>query len=262
MRTWMLPGSLWQVAALPMLVFLALPILALLAAAQPMQLLQNLQNPLALMAMRTSLVTTTLSLAATLLFGTPVAYLLARRRFRLQRWIDALVDLPTVLPPSVAGVALLLALGRRGLLGEWLHLAGVQIAFSPAAVVLAQLFVSAPFYMRSAQLGFAAVEIELQQAAQLDGASRWQVFRHISLPLARPALVSGALLSWARALGEFGATILFAGNLPGRTQTMATAIYLGFESDLNLAITLSVLLLSLSLVVLLAVKALAGREER
>lgn len=253
------PGAgLWSLAALPLFFFLALPILALLLSANPMQLWANLSQVRVLQAIRTSLLTTAVSLAAALLFGTPAAYLLSQRRLRL---LDVLVDLPTVLPPSVAGVALLLAFGRRGLLGSWLELAGVQIAFTPLAVVLAQLFVSAPFYVRSAQLGFGAVETEIQQAAQLDGASRWQVFQYVLLPLARPALVSGALLCWARALGEFGATILFAGNLPGRTQTMATAIYLGFETDLDLAITLSVLLLSLSLVVLLGVKALAPPAE-
>jgi molybdate transport system permease protein len=138
----------------------------------------------------------------------------------------------------------------------------LQIPFTPLAVVLAQVFVSASFFVRTAALGFASVDRELEQAAQLDGANRWQVFRFVMLPLARQALTSGSALSWSRALGEFGATILFAGNFPGRTQTMPLAIYLGFESHLDVALTLSALLMLISFLVLFIVKRFAlGRED-
>jgi molybdate transport system permease protein len=165
-----------------------------------------------------------------------------------------LVDLPTLLPPSVAGVALLITFGRRGPLGDMLESAGIQVVFTPLAVVLAQVFIAAPFYVRAAALGFSSVDVEIEQAAQLDGANPWQTFRYIILPLSQGALLSGATTSWARALGEFGATILFAGNLPGRTQTMPTAIYLGFETNLDTALTLSVILVILSLAALFVVK--------
>jgi molybdate transport system permease protein len=158
-------------------------------------------------------------------------------------------------------VVLLITFGRKGPVGGVLESWGIQVAFTPLAVILAQVFIAAPFFVRAAALGFATVEIELEQAAQLDGASRWQVFRYVILPLSRLALVSGAMLSWARALGEFGATMIFAGNFPGRTQTMPTAIYLGFEADLDLALTLAVILLAISFVSILVVKAFAGRGE-
>ncbi len=189
-----------------------------------------------------------------LIFGTPLAFALARRAFRFQRFVDTLIDLPIVVPPAVAGVALLMAFGRRGLLGGTLELMGVQIAFTTIAVVMAQVFISAPFYIKSASLGFAAIEPEFEQAASLDGASTWQKFRHVIVPLSWTALVSGAVLAWARALGEFGATIIFAGNFPGRTQTMPLAIYIGFELDLSIALTLSVIMIGLSFLALLVVR--------
>ena len=175
--------------------------------------------------------------------------------------LDALIDLPTILPPSVAGVALLITFGRRGLVGGWLEDMGVQVAFTQLAVVLAQVFIAAPFYIRSAILGFAGVEDDIVEAAQLDGANQAQIFRHMMVPITRPALVSGSMMSWARALGEFGATIIFAGNYLGRTQTMPTAIYLGFEVDLQVAITLSVILVGVSLVMILIVKGLLQRQS-
>src|SRR5690606_11319808 len=158
---------------------------------------------------------------------TPLAYLMGRHQYRYKKLLDTLIDLPTVLPPAVAGVALLMTLGRRGLIGGWLDDLGIEVAFTTAAVVIAQIFIAAPFYVRSAARGFAGIDPEIGQAAQLDGASGWQVFRYVILPLSRFALLSGAMMSWARALGEFGATMIFAGNFPGRTQTMPTAIYLG-----------------------------------
>lgn len=252
----------WRVLALPLLLFFTVPVVMLFARTSPEQWMAGLRQPQVYQAIGVSLKTTLISLAITILTGTPLAYLLGRQRFRLKRLVDTLIDLPTVLPPSVAGVALLMTLGRRGVLGGPLEALGVQIAFTQAAVVIAQVFISAPFYVRAASLGFAGIDAEIEQAAQLDGASRWGVFRYIVLPLSEYALISGSMLSWSRALGEFGATILFAGNFPGRTQTMPIAIYLGFEVDLNIALTLSVILVSVSFLSILLVKILARGEDR
>jgi molybdate transport system permease protein len=242
-------------ASLPLLVFLLLPLVALVLRVAPGDLLANLVNPEVTQAVQLSLATTLATLALTLLAGTPLAYLLARRTFRGRAALETLLDLPIVLPPAVAGIALLLAFGRFGLLGSAFRAAGIQIAFTPVAVVLAQTFVAAPYYVRTARIAFAGVDRELEQAAALDGASPLGVFRHITLPLTAAQLFGGAVMTWARALGEFGATILFAGNFPGRTQTMPLAIYLDFESDLGVAITLGVILLALSFAVLFAVRA-------
>jgi molybdate transport system permease protein len=154
----------------------------------------------------------------------------------------------------VAGVALLMAFGRRGLFGAWLETMDIQIPFTVIAVVMAQTFLAAPFYVKAAAIGFAAIDPELKQSAALDGANRWQIFRHITLPLSWTALLSGSVMTWARALGEFGATIIFAGNFPGRTQTMPLAIYVGFEIDMNVALTLSIILISFSFLTLVIVK--------
>jgi molybdate transport system permease protein len=243
----------------PFLAFLLLPLAALLARAPAGQLLENLRRPEVYQAISISLTTATLATLASILLGTPMAYLLARRSFRFKQAIDTLIDLPTVLPPAVAGVALLMAFGRRGILGSTLEGLGVHIAFTQTAVVIAQTFISAPLYIKSAIVGFASVERELEQAAALDGATGWSIFRHITIPLSWTALLSGAVLAWARALGEFGATIIFAGNFPGRTQTMPLAIYIGFELDLRIALTLSVILVGCSFLVLIAVKALLQR---
>ncbi|MBE2234000.1 MAG: molybdate ABC transporter permease subunit [Anaerolinea sp.] len=244
----------WWLLSLPLLAFLVVPIAALLGRVEPDQVLDNLRSPVVRQAIGVSLRTTLFSTALVIVAGIPVAQVLARPDTRLRRLVDALVDLPTVLPPAVAGIALLVTFGRRGLLGGVLELGGVAIPFTQAAVVLAQLFVSAPFFIKSAAIGFGQVPPDLRQAAGLDGASSWQVFRFVTVPLARTALITGAALSWARALGEFGATIIFAGNFPGRTQTMPLAIYIGFELDFNLALTLSAILIGLSLLTLLLVK--------
>jgi molybdate transport system permease protein len=255
-------GQAWRLAASPLLLFFLIPILALLANTTLARLLSSLKDIQLVQAVFISLRTTLVSLLITIAFGTPLAYLVGRHQFRFKSSIDALIELPTVLPPSVAGLALLITFGRRGVLGGALSAGGLQIPFTPLAVVLAQVFVSASFFVRTAALGFASVDRELEQAAQLDGANRWQVFRFVMLPLSRQALTSGSALSWSRALGEFGATILFAGNFPGRTQTMPLAIYLGFESHLDVALTLSALLMLISFLILFIVKRFAlGREE-
>jgi len=248
------------VASLPMLAFLLLPLVALLLRIPLAQLLANLATREVAQAISLSMITTTLTVVVTLLFGTPVAYLLARRRFRGHTALDTLIDLPMVLPPSVAGIALLVAFGRRGMLGQYLSIAGIELAFTSTAVVLAQLFVAAPFYIKAATAGFAGIDRELEQAAALDGASARQVFRYVTAPLAWPSLFGGAVMTWARALGEFGATIIFAGNFVGRTQTMPLAIYQGFEQELTVALTLSVILLAVSFLVLFIVRGVLRQQ--
>lgn len=254
--------ELWWPLSVPLLVFLAAPLLALVARSSLPQITTSLQQPAVLQAISLSLRTSITATALTVLIGTPAAYLVARREFRLKRAVDTLLDLPTVLPPAVAGVALLMAFGRRGLIGSLLEPLGIQLTFTPIAVIMAQTFVAAPLYLRAAILGFAAIDNELEQSAALDGAGDWQIFRHIVLPLSTNALLSGSVMMWARALGEFGATIIFAGNLPGVTQTMPLAIYIGFELDLGVALTLSVILMTLSFLVLITVKLLLLRQQR
>ena len=253
---------LWWLAALPMLVFFILPLLTLFSYSSLGDLLKSLQDGTVHQAVGVSLRTTFLSLLLIILFGTPMAYLLGRHRFPLHRAVDALVSLPTVLPPSTAGVALLLALGRQSTTGGFLVDIGLPLSFTSGAVILAQVFIAAPYFITAAALGFASVDNELIQAAHLDGANSWQAFRFIVYPISRVALISGAVLSWSRALGEFGATIIFAGNFPGRTQTMPMAIYLGFESNLTNAITLSIILILISFGALLAVKSLVSRAAQ
>jgi molybdate transport system permease protein len=242
-----------------LVLFIALPLCALLLALTPEDLFQHLASPLALRALWLTIRTT---LAATLLavvLGTPLAYLLARGSFRGRDALDTLVDLPITIPPVVAGVALLLAFGRRGLLGRQFDLWGYQVAFTSVAVVLAQLFIASPFFVKAARAGFEAVDQRLEAAARTLGATRWRVFWTITVPLARPALVSGVVLAWARALSEFGATMMFAGNFPGRTQTLTLAVMTAMESDLDTAVAVSALSLALALSALLAAKWVAGR---
>ena len=240
--------------------FIALPLLAIFLKVLPQAgLWDTLREPLVTQALRLSLITSLSSLCLAVLFGTPMAYLLARYRFRGARVVETLIDLPMVLPPTVAGVALLMALGRRGLLGPWLEAAGLQIGFSTTAVILAQSFVCLPFYVRAAQAGFRSVDPELERVAHTLGVSPLRTFLRVTVPLAFPALLSGGVMAWARALGEFGATIMFAGNLRGRTQTMPLAIYLAMESDLPAALALSALLILVSFSVLLCMRALLRR---
>ncbi len=250
----------WWLLSVPLLAFLALPLLAILFRISLSQLWENLQTPQVYEAIRISLTTASITTIVSIFFGTPAAYLLARREVPFRPLIDTLIDLPIVLPPAVAGVALLIAFGRRGLVGVYLSDLGIEIAFSQIAVIMAQTFVAVPFYVKAAALGFSAVDNELEQAAAIDGANSWQVFYRVTMPLAWTALLSGGVMTWARALGEFGATILFAGNYPGRTQTMPLAIYIGFELDLDIALTLAVIMVGLSFLVLLLVKGILNRE--
>ena len=182
-------------------------------------------SPVVLEALWLSLATTAISLLVTVVLGLPLAIVLARRQFRGKGWLEAVVDLPIVLPPSVAGLALLLVFGRRGLLAAPFEFLGISVPFTTVAVILAQIFVSAPFFVRSARTGIAGVDHDLEDAARVDGASERQLFRSITVPLASAALAAGLVMTWARALGEFGATIMFAGNVEGRTQTLPLVVY-------------------------------------
>ena len=227
-----LPGLSSTIPAAFMVLFLVLPLAGLLdprrRRGQPDGILSK---PIVVEALRLSLISTTIVLGFTLAFGSPLALVLARRRGPLISALDTLVDLPIVLPPAVAGLALLLTFGRRGVFGIPLQALGIELPFTTAAVILAGLFVAAPFYIRAARSGFLAVPREIEDAARVEGASNWQLFRLVTAPLASPALLGGAVLCWARALGEFGATIMFAGSFQGRTQTMPLAIYAALESD-------------------------------
>ncbi len=247
--------SLALIAALFAL-FLGLPVATLVARAVfDGSLAAAVASPAVLDALSLSLATTAISLVVTVALGLPLAFVLARRKFRLKGLLEAVVDLPIVLPPSVAGLALLLVFGRRGMLGEPFEFLGIAVPFTTIAVVLAQIFVSAPFFIRSARTGIAAVDSDLEDAARVDGASERQVFRSITVPLAGAALAAGLVMTWARALGEFGATIMFAGNVSGRTQTLPLVVYGEFQGgDLDASIAAAAILVLAAFAVLFAVR--------
>jgi molybdate transport system permease protein len=251
---WLLPA-----ASAIVVFYLTVPVLTVLARAVPSGLLpEALVRPIVVEALRISLISSLAALALIVVFGTPTAYLLARRDFPGRNVVETLVDLPIVLPPAVAGLALLFTFGRRGLFGPLLSALGVEIAFTLAAVVLAQTFVAAPFYIRTVRAGFATVDREAEEAAAVFGASPFAVFRFITLPLAVPSLVGGLVLAWAKAMGEFGATILFAGSFLGRTQTLPLAIYQALESDLNAALAIGAILIVVSFGLLLLFRLSTG----
>ncbi len=251
------PRVMLWLASSVLLAFLLIPLAAIFIRAIPAGAFGSvLTQDVVREALKLSLVTTILTLVITIIFGTPVAYLLARYDFRGKRIIDSLVDLPMVLPPAVAGVAMLMAFGRRGILGPTLSSwFGLEIPFTTLAVVMAQTFVSVPFFIRSAKAGFERVDPEIEHVSATLGVSRLQTFFSVTVPLSLPALMSGAVMAWARALGEFGATIMFAGNFMGRTQTMPLAIYQTMESgNLNASLALSGILIVVSFTVLIVFK--------
>lgn len=224
-------------------------------------MLSLIAQPSAISALRLSLLTSTSSMLLAIIMGTPLAFVLARRKFTGKTFLELVIDLPIVLPPSVAGIALLIAFGRQGVFGAWLVPLGITLPFTTAAVVLAQTFVSAPLFVRAARIGFAEIERQVVEAAYVEGSNEWQLFRFIMFPLAGRAILSGAILAWTRAIGEFGATILFAGNLEGVTQTMPLAIYLGLERSLGVALALSTVLVFVSFLLLLLTRRVEARKE-
>jgi molybdate transport system permease protein len=237
---------------------LGLPVAALVArAVLDGSLVATAGMSVVVNALALSLFTTTISLVVMIVLGTPLALLLARRRFRGSVLLETVIDLPIVLPPSVAGLALLLLLGRNGVLGAPLHALGMELPFTTAAVVIAQSFVAAPFYIRSARTGFAGVDHDLEDAARVDGASELALFRRITVPLASTALAAGLVMAWARALGEFGATIMFAGNVEGHTQTLPLVVYSEFEAgNLDTSVAAASILVLAAFGVLVAVRLL------
>ncbi|SDH64042.1 molybdate transport system permease protein [Sinosporangium album] len=237
------------------LAFLVLPLAGLLVRAPWSTLPSRLAEPHVLEALRLSLVTATIATAICILLGVPLAWVLARTSFPGRRVVRALVTVPLVLPPVVGGVALLLVLGRRGLVGQWLDSTfGITLPFTTAGVVVAEAFVAMPFLVISVEGALRAADPRYDEAAATLGAGRWTVFRRVTLPLVAPGIAAGAVLCWARALGEFGATITFAGNFPGQTQTMPLAVYLALETEPEAAIVLSLVLLAVSVIILASLR--------
>lgn len=240
-------------SALVMVLFLTLPVAAL-GLTSASDLLAGLQHPLVGPALELTFFTTSVSLVTIVVFGTPLAWLIARGRGRGARAVEVIVGLPIVMPPAVAGIALLMAFGRRGPFAGWLYPDDTSLAFSTAAVIMAEVFVAAPFYLQTAISSFRALDPELLIVARSLGASPARQFARVALPLALPGLVAGGAMSWARALGEFGATLMFAGNLPGRTTTLPLAIYTALESDLRTARALSLILVLLAFLLLIVIR--------
>jgi len=249
------------VLATIMSLLLVLPFVALVWRTVMAEQVLTLDHQPVLAALVLSLGTTAVSILIIIILGTPLALAFARYEFPFKRTLAIFVEMPIVMPPVVAGLALLAAFGRRGLLGQPLSNLGISVTFTWVAVVLAQVFVSAPFYIRAAQARFGALPRDLEAAANIDGASSWQAFQHITIPLSYRALLAGLVLSWARALGEFGATILFAGNLQGRTQTMPLLVYGALERDLNAAYITALILLSLAAIALFATRWLTRLDD-
>lgn len=243
--------------------FIGLPVVAILVkAAQQKGLFASLLSDTTIQALQLSLVTSIISIVIVVIIGTPFALLLARKDSLVLKFIDSLVELPIILPPIVAGVAMLMAFGRQGILGPVLSSVGITLPFTTGAVICAQIFVAAPFYIRAAKLGFQSVSTDYEDVSQTLGVSPWQTFWKLTIPLASPSILSGLALAWARAISEFGATIMFAGNLTGKTQTMPLAILTAMESDIGASLALSVILLLASIVVLIILGFFANKSWR
>lgn len=239
--------------------FIALPVLALFIKSPLDATLGSLHDPVVIDALRLSLITSTITTLVVVVMGTPIAYVSARFHYHGKELADSLIDLPVIMPPAVAGIALLMAFGRMGIVGRHLNALGVSIAFTTLAVILAQTFVSSPFYIRQARTSFEDVDPAFENAARTLGASRFYTFFHVILPIAMNGLFSGAIMAFARSLGEFGATIMFAGNFQGRTQTMPLAIYTAMQGDLDISLCLAIILVAISFVVIALVKILTRR---
>ncbi|MFI5298827.1 MAG: ABC transporter permease [Polyangiales bacterium] len=249
------------IAGAVLVAFLAAPLLALVVTTDVDAIASGLRHPLVAPALRLSSLTTSTSLALVVVFGTPLAWTLSRSEGRFARTIETVIQLPAVIPPAVAGLAMLLAFGRRGLFSGWLYPRGSSVTFTTAAVVIAEVFVSAPFFVQAATSAFRRIDPRLIVVARSFGASPWRVLSRVAIPIAAPGLVAGAAMSWARSLGEFGATLMFAGNLQGRTQTLPLAIYTALESDLRAAQAISIVLLFVAVSLLVFVRALLRRSS-
>jgi molybdate transport system permease protein len=247
-------AALCALATAVALGFLVLPVLAIFVHVPPTELLRSLGHDVTRDALLVSLKTSAIAHASVLVFGTPAAWVLARQRFRGRGLVLTLVELPLVLPPAVAGIALFAAFGRAGLLGDELDALGLQIPFTQTAVVLAVAFVESPFYLRGAIAAFEAVDDSLLDAARTLGASPARVFARVGLPLAAGGLGAASALALARGLGEFGATLIFAGSLQGVTQTLPLAIYAQFEQDFDTALAISALFIVVGMLLLIALK--------
>ena len=243
------------------LAFLFLPLISVFISRNPLQLLATLNTDIAYQALVLSLETTFIALLIIVIFGTPLAYWVAKYSFRGKRFLEVALQMPIVVPPAVAGVGLILVFGNLGLLGGAVSALGIDIGFTWIAVIMAQVFISAAFYVFAARQAFEAVDDELLAVSRTLGESPWRTFLRITTPLALPGLLSGAALSLARALGEFGATIVFAGNLPGSTQTMPLAIYTALQSNFEVAVAISALLLTVAFILLLLVSQINRRQR-
>ncbi len=244
------------------ILFISLPIIAVFLRIDPGQALQQLQNQQILSAITLGLITSAIATVLSFVFAVPTAYFLATRNFWGKEIINTLIDLPIVIPPAVAGVALLLAFAPKGLLGPILTPTGIIIPGSILAVILAQIFVASPFILKSAKTGFENLDKDLVNSAKILSNSRIRVFFTVAFPLSTSAILSGAMMTWARSMGEFGATIMFAGNLPGVTQTMPLAIYTLMTQNPNAGIILSSIMIAISFSILIAVKLLERRNPR
>lgn len=242
------------------ILFLLSPIIALFTFPWT-QAFELLLDSFLVQAVIISLKSTFTSLMVVAAVGIPTAYYIARYSFKGKGIVETIVQLPLILPPAVAGLLLLITFGRNGVIGRYLSVFGIQIPFTFLAVVIAQVFVTLPIFIQSAREGFEKVDIDLEKSAAVMGASEWQIFSNITLPLSKNALLTGAVLSWARALAEFGATILFAGNLEGKTQTLPLAIYTAMEKDLNLSMGIAVCLVIISIFVLVILKWITKSDD-
>ncbi|MDB5084699.1 MAG: NifC-like ABC-type porter [Bacilli bacterium] len=257
----LLTRSLRSTLILISIIYLFLPLLAIFLSQNPIRLLASLNSELVVKALVISLESTFAATGFIVGFGTVVAYWLAKHTFKGKRFLEVALQMPIVAPPSVAGVGLLLVFGHMGVLGPLWSKLGMEVAFQFPAVVMAQIFMAAPFYIASARQSFAAVDDHYIAVSRTLGVTAWKTFWRISVPLALPGLLSGIALSWARAMGEFGATMMFAGNLPGKTQTLPLAIYTAMEADTSSAVAISALLLLVSFLLLLLVGIIDKRMQ-
>jgi len=255
---WILKAGLAMIICLT-LMFIALPVASLFLKSPLDATLRSLGDPMVKDALRLSMMTSALTTMMVVIMGTPIAYISARYHYPGKGVVDAITHLPVIMPPAVAGIALLMAFGRMGVLGQYLNTFGISIAFTTLAVIMAQVFVSSPLYIRQAKTSFEDVDLALENAARTLGASRLYTFIYVILPLAMNGMISGAITAFARSLGEFGATIMFAGNFQGRTQTMPLAIYTAMQGDLGVALCISQILVVISFLIIALVGILARR---